>query len=193
MAHYRLVAMGQLFGAWDCFNSFYFQIPNPQQEANAVSLAGDWITAMYTPVLSILSNAFTLKQFSVSRYDTVNHVFETEEFGSINIAGTDQAEVLPLQNAAVVIAYTGVKRMIGKKFLGGLTSGTIDGALLASGAVVALGNFAAKWLEGVVVNQVTLLRPSLFRKETGVFYEPTIMKVDNLIGSQRRRKIGVGA
>jgi len=189
---YEMVVKGKVASLYDIVNVFHFVKGVDTEDSELEDLCADWIDAMWTPLAPYLSSAYTIHSFGIRKF--VDGVWGLETVHSISIAGSDSAEMLPLQNAAVALARTGVKRVFGRKFIAPLTVATIASTELASAALIAMAQFTAKWLSGQDGSGAGHnIRPRIFRKETGAFEALLGGSVDVLVGSMRRRKVGVGS
>ena len=110
--------------------------------------------------------------------------------------GIDLAEPLPSGNAALVTAYTAVKRTYGRKFLPGWTEAMSEGDTWTAAAFADLQAFAGEWF-------LSVAHPGGGNSYAGVWKVPLVdpayfvdfvsMNAREIVAYQRRRKPGVGA
>lgn len=106
--------------------------------------------------------------------------------------GTDVADDLPPGNAALALGSTGVKRVMGKKYVGGLsevqqTNGTWTAAFLT-----ALANYAAKWVADFTAASLNPYKPGLWSKAPMLFRTFVEAVTSDIPAYQRRRRQGRG-
>lgn len=109
----------------------------------------------------------------------------------LSLQGASVAEMLPHQNAGVVVADTNVVRCSPKKFIAGLTEHAQNGGKLVFGVIQDLANFAALWSDVIAASNF-LITPGTISK-VGWFVQLGSVFVNSVVGSQRRRKIGSGS
>lgn len=189
---YEMVVKGKVASLYDIVNVFHFVKGVDTEDSELEDLCADWIDGMWTPIAPYLSAAYSIHSFGLRKY--VDGVWGLESVHSISIAGSDSSEMLPLQNAAVALTRTGIKRVFGRKFIGPLTITSISSTELASAALIAMASFTAKWIAGQDgIGAGHNIRPRIYRKDTGQFEALLGGAVDVLVGSMRRRKVGVGS
>jgi hypothetical protein len=107
--------------------------------------------------------------------------------------GTNVAEELPYQVAALVTFKTATTQHPGKKYLGGFTEDTNAGdGILTSGLLTELAAYAAVLLNGVTVEGAEFM----FGNYNYALTRWAIWiagAVDALWSTQRRRKTGIGS
>lgn len=190
MASARVAYCGKFNGVDDVRN--VFTINNPTHEIPDTADVADWLTAMYhtSGLMALLSNKLRYDHFVVEvPLSDGKWVYNYE--GALAYTGEKTDNYLPQQVAAVVVGITSSRRR-GKKFISGITeSSAIDGsfitefqtALQAFGDAYILGipGGSNPWFSGVC------------KKDGSEFIEFSAVRVDQLLGTQRRRKPGVGA
>lgn len=108
----------------------------------------------------------------------------------LSLQGASVAEMLPHQNAGVIVADTDIVRCSPKKFIAGLSEHAQNGGKLVFGVLQDLANFAALWSDVIAASNF-LITPGTISK-VGWFVNLGAMFVNEVVGSQRRRKIGSG-
>lgn len=112
---------------------------------------------------------------------------------TMSFAGTDATDALPYQSAPYVVFKTSRPRSVGKKFLFPLGEAQQDSTVLVGGAVTAIAQYAAEILLGVDLGGDATLTAGIVRTGVQTFLNFLIAVVNDVIGSQRRRRPGVGA
>lgn len=108
-------------------------------------------------------------------------------------AGANVDSPLPTQVACVVRFFTNVLGSQGRKFLSTFTeTENVYGGTLSAGLTTALGNYAAEILAGVVISAGNELIPGNWNATLARFAEWTSAFINERMGTQRRRKVGVG-
>lgn len=105
--------------------------------------------------------------------------------------GAASGESLPTQSAWVLIGRTATKRVMAKKFLLGVSEAGQNAGVATGGSPVALANIAGFIYASTYSMGGTALTPGAWGRRHG--FTPTITAtVSPFIGSQRRRKPGIG-
>lgn len=100
---------------------------------------------------------------------------------------------MPNQTSPCVIFKTTRPKTVGKKFVFPMTDASYDGSYIDPALVTVLTNYAADVLANITLSILNDLIPGVPRSAVGVFYDFYLGVVTNVVGSQRRRKPGVGA
>lgn len=151
------------------------------------------VTSTWSDITTMVDPEVTGDTVEVALWDAVAKEFNTLATASINtLAGTATAEMLPHQEAAVVLFFTNVGRSIGKKFVFGLAENQQENSILTAGAITNLILWAAGWDNTLNVGGSTI-EPGNFNLLTEAFraYVKTIA-VNAVLGSQDRRRPGIG-
>ena len=99
----------------------------------------------------------------------------------------------PNQVAGVVTAATNRPKSRGRKFVPGLMDASADGSDLVSSAVAALTAFAVDYITDVVAGFDGQFVSGVVRTAVEEFLPFVMAQVNSVVGTQRRRKPGVGA
>lgn len=190
MDTYRIALRG-LIGLSDQFNLVY----TIQQSAGisgdpSVAAISSWIDSMFTEIfLTTLTNRMLITGFVVEKAVAGKWVFVTE--ADHQLTGGSSTDTMPNQIAAVVIGITASRRR-GKKFIPCLSEGNVSNGVLAGDfrslcltwASFYAGGFSDglnQWVSGVC-------------KKDGTSFLPFInFRVNQIVGTQRRRKQGIGS
>jgi hypothetical protein len=188
-ADYKTVLEGTTAQGDKQLNVFYNHSNDTQN--NVLTTLGNWAGDLVTLLQPIMVTGSGLEKV----VHFVHGLAGWLEIGSdiLNTQGTATGDALPPQNAAVVNALTGYFKVHPKKFFGGLPSSIVqaDGTL-DSAALVDLAAIAAFWTSPYSSGPSYLV-PGTWSKHYNVFISTDGGYVDARVGSQRRRKQGVGA
>ena len=103
------------------------------------------------------------------------------------------AEGLPYQCAPYVFFKTQRPRTVGKKFLFPFVETAQDETILVAGAITSMTQFVTEWLVDIVLGGDATLAVGVPRTGVQAWYNFLVAVVQDLLGTQRRRKPGVGA
>jgi len=102
-------------------------------------------------------------------------------------------EVMPNQIAPYVIFKTARPKTVGRKFLFPMVEEAFGLGLLVAGAVTDIANYADDVVNDITLSPLNYLVPGVPRTAVNDWQEFTLALVGNVAGTQRRRRIGVGA
>jgi len=150
----------------------------------------DWLESAYTTLLAYLSTKLDFA--SITTYNVTQDRPMYQTAWPTLTQGSDAGDPLPTQCAALVSMPTGVKKVVGKKYVPGATeTNSISGGSLSAAFKTALANFAAviiaDWVSGVIT-----VRAGTYNTITAVFNDVVSALIDDLFRTQRRRVQGVG-
>ena len=150
-----------------------------------------WIAQFATSLVSLLTPLITF--YGVDIYQWIaNEVWELISETGLNIPGdASYSEPLPHQIAPVLIGSTANGRSKAKKFIPGLVEDRCNNGLLTSFGLSTLATALEKWITDYTETNNVVVHPVVHRKgKTDLDFVGG--KVDALVGTQRRRKQGVG-
>lgn len=187
MAIFRVAVEGFINGTDMTRNVFTFSseagLPS---DTNLTAYFNDlWSTEMKDTI----SSRWVTSRYIIEEPDAGGHWVYNHEVPWV-IAGVNAADALPNQMAAVVVGVTASRRR-GKKFIYGITEAGQVGGVLASSPLFVLGQFATKYAAGITVGGVSALA-GVCKPDGTNFLEFTSARVNQIMGTQRRRKQGVG-
>ena len=163
-------------------------------DSDLLTALDTWITALYDKVKGIIHNGVTVEDVDVVKvaWDT-DHWETVALIGNIliSLAGTDANDMLPHAVAAVATLPTIKPKRRGRVFVPGLTEVQQSDSLLVAGAATAMGLFAA-WLRTLITSSGASLYYTVAGKG-GTTNLSTGYDINGIVGSQRRRKLGVGS
>lgn len=100
---------------------------------------------------------------------------------------------LPYQSSPYVVFKTQRPKSVGKKFLFPFTEAAQDATILIGGAVTAITAYAAQVLTAIVPGGDATLTACIVRTGFNTVLPLLVAVVTDLLGSQKRRRPGVGA
>lgn len=181
-------------------NVFYFIADFLTTETDSAVLTAmeSYIEDIYEAVSDYLSDDFSINpsEGAIIKWNPTGSIWETYRvLGSIAPSFTHVSAVdsLPNQIAPTMTANTNRPKTKGRKFLTGFIDSSCDGSTLIAGAVTALGVALNHYLADETVSGSNQLSPGVPRKGVDDFKEFTDGSASSIVGTQRRRKPGVGA
>lgn len=186
----RLAMVGKFRGVDDVRNIFTIQAADQITPNNAAATA--WVTALFTTsgLMGALSNQVSYDRYILEIPNAEGHWIYQREV-ALSLVGGASSDYLPQQNAAVVVAITPSRRR-GKKFIPGIEEGNQTGGVLNSDFKTILQTFGATWIAGFDDSSVHW-SAGVCKSDGTDFLAFTGVRVDSLMGTQVRRKPGVGA
>jgi len=144
-----------------------------------------------------VSSSFTQLQSEVDEVewnatDSFWEVVRQVGFFTPGITYTNGVDPLPNQVAAIATFPTFRPKSRGRKFLPPFGEDQQDAGILNSTALTALANWATDALADVVVSSGNELLTGVPREAADVFLTLASYVVTDILGTQRRRKPGVG-
>lgn len=129
-------------------------------------------------------------------WDPVGSKWAIEELIGVftpDFAHTANTDVFPNQVAPVIVANTARPKSRGRKFFSAFAENSALGSELIGAAITALGVSLNHYLADETVAGDNVLVPGVPRESADVFLPFTDGLVNSILGTQRRRKPGVGA
>lgn len=175
-------------------NVFYFWPTFAEGQADDVVAAAieTWIETLFDQIDQILANDSVLGSLYVyvhgaGEWDLVATQAPTKAF-------TSAQEILPHGTAALVRAYTDNPRVIGRKYIPGLTEQAMVTGAWNSTVLTALAAYAARWVASQTVSTGNTLAPAVW---STVDLELYLLSGDTVVPAypayQRRRRPGAGS
>lgn len=182
-----------------CQNIFHYKrwgigILSDQAHVDAIETK---VENMYAEVDDMISDDVSVNLCSVDKVEWVTDHWEiVENIGTfvptITFAGT--GEMLPNQSSAYVLFKTARPKTVGRKFLIPFEESRQSGSYLVQAAVDALVLWGDAALADILLQIGTdWLIPGVVRTGVDAWYPFDLGIVTNVLGSQRRRRPGVGA
>lgn len=179
----------------------YYWLCNFLSEETAgavVNACIDYMEDIYNDISTYLSDGFTVQLSKIHRieWDAVTSKWVTQALlgtGLPVVTHTNTDDTFPNQIAPVLVANTGRPKTRGRKFLMGCVETMASGGDLVTAAVTAMGNALNDYLADETVSGSNVLSPGVPREGVNDFKEFADGVVNSVVGTQRRRKPGVGA
>jgi hypothetical protein len=169
-----------------------------QSNATVLGALNGAIETFYSEVVGFIADSITYNPFSAQTM-TWNETDQSWQVStdlgqtSWDEPNTSIDEPFPNQMAAVVVAPTLRPKVRGRKFLPGFTENTGNAGILSAAAQTALGLFGAGYVDDVEIDVDNILQPGAASTIDGAFRPFQSYVVNSIMGTQRRRKPGVGA
>jgi len=189
MSVFRVALVGHINGSDETRNIFTFDDGGFGLPSGAEVVA--WLQSLYTiGVLAVISDDWSSERFIIEEPDGAGH-WEYRSEGTYELHGTGGGDTLPQQSAYVVIGVTPSRRR-GKKFIAGIPELLQDGGRLGATALTNLQDYANAYVLPMTVGAGEA--PSgVCRADGSDFLAFSSGRVDQIVGSQRRRKQGLGS
>jgi hypothetical protein len=108
--------------------------------------------------------------------------------------GQGVASTVAAQVAGLALLRTGISRIVGRKFIGGLVKDGFDGSgLLNSTNLLNIGAFAGSLIGEFVATSLNTYLPGVKSTKTGIFWAFIEGLARGVPATQRRRRFGRGA
>jgi hypothetical protein len=173
-------------------------ISGEADNATVLSALASALDEMWGELESVLGDAIVFQPYSMSRvgWDSEEGKWLMQELlgeaaSTVEPANIDA--VSPNQIAATVRATTARPKSYGRKFVPGFSQNQMSGSELISGAVIALTSFLFYYLSDITLGGYGTLSPGVPRTEADTFLEFVTGVVNDIVGTQRKRKPGVGS
>lgn len=176
------------------FNAVVTGGGSPWTDQDILDDAEDWLDNMYANLVASQCDQIDGNSVIVYKYDALDDDWDEVGSNVWTYNPTVGAEQLPRGVAALVRLWTSDPDVQGKKYISGLTEGSITDGLLTAGVIVNLLAFAADWYTPFVgATSGATFTPGIWSVVGTVFKAG----VDHIATStipayQRRRKRNVG-
>lgn len=182
-----------------CQNKFDFvaQFVSPEADSIVVDDIETWVEGAYGNLSSYLLNSMTQDLCLVEELEwseVEGEWVKVRDVGSFTptIAFNDANEGLPNQSSAFVTYNTARPRTRGRTFLPPFGEDAQDSSFLTGAVVSALVLFAADAIDTIDIDLLEKLVRVVLRTAVHDYRGLTAAVVTNVLGSQRRRRPGVG-
>lgn len=162
-------------------------------EAEFLTACASWVNTAYQTLQSVIHNQVDLAAGTISEVTWSGTEWVVARLiGTIlpTFAATNANQMLPHACSGVVVFPTATPKKRGRVNIPGLTEEAQSDSLLTAGTATALGNFATA-LRTSFNPGTAVMRYNVLGKG-GVASTSEGFDVNGIIGSQRRRKPGVG-
>lgn len=189
MSYIKVVLKGLMLSQVQTRNVFYFDTTTEGPQYWETDITG-YLNDVWSPIEQFISPLWAGYAYDV--YTWVAPSWTPTFTENIGLVGQDIiGELLPTQMAGVILALTNHLKTRGRKaFAGFCTDALVDGVLV-SGAISALIACAAAYITRVTGSTGDLV-PGTWSRKTNTFHPFISGIADTILGTMRRRKIGVG-
>lgn len=191
MEEFKLVAKSRLFSQIEVRNVFYLEAAVMPTPAELLTDMPAYLTGFYTPLLTMLSTVWALYGWDLHRWNASASTWDFVIAGTVTLAGGNGTDALPTQCAAVLVAYTLTKRVFARKFIAGMTDQSVIANVLVPSAIICLTNSLVFWMSDFTAPSAKVYSP-VTQIQSNAFVTFSQAIVDNIAGTMRRRKAGVG-
>ena len=190
MTTFRVAISGKYHSSDDWTNVYTFSDEPGVADIPVPPTLTTWINGMYPDaMLGILSGIITIDRAVLEVPVAGKWQYRYEV--AINKQGQKSGDALPQQMAAVIIGVTASRRRA-KKFIAGLCEDGQNGGILDNATLGVLRAFGDRWAAPLTSGDNPFFAGVCKRDGTG-FETLTATRVDAVLGTQRRRKQGVGS
>ena len=180
-------------------NVFWFlaDFLSDQSDYDVANTVESYIEDIYSSVATYLADDFTINPSYLHQvsWDPATYKWITDRLvGTLtpSFTHTNTDDPFPNQVSPVLVANTGRPGTRGRKFLTGFVETAAEASDLVSGAVTALTTALNHYLADETISAGNELKVGVGREANGAFALFTNGVVDSAVGTQRRRKPGVG-
>lgn len=193
MGKLKVVLKGRFDDANETRNIFHCTTDS-DDAADNVNAAAEWISEYVDAIRPATSEHF--RYYGMEVYEQIGLADDWNLIGTVTFTGatgTAPGTYNANQDAAVMIGKTGIPKTVGKKFAPAITDAGQADSTIQAGAMATLVSVLAIWITEFVSTGTVTVTPAIFKKLSGAFAPIVGGIVDLLVGSQRRRKPGVGS
>lgn len=185
----RVVLAGKLAGIDDVRH--VFTVSDAASDNDIMTFYATWLPlAFNTSFLDCFSTRLRYDRFILETYQLGHWVYQQEV--PISLVGTRSEESLPNQVSAVVIGITQSRRR-GKKFFSGLVETQQADGLLTSASLTRFNDWAEAWVTPTHLVPGTTIITGVCKADSSNFVGFSTFRANQVLGTQRRRKPGVGS
>lgn len=189
MSVFRIAVVGKLNGVDETRNVFTLDSGAAGYPDSAE--INTWLDTMYTVgFLTVISSLWTAVRW-VLEVPILGGWQYTAESPYIRAGSNGASDPLPNQMAVVVIGVTPSRRR-GKKFIAALTESNQTGGIVSAGALAAFQTWGNAYILPMTVGAGSA-ESGVCRPDGTDFIGFVAARVDTIMGTQRRRKQGVGS
>lgn len=179
---------------------FHFQaeVTSEVNDGALLSLVGAYIDDMFANVAAYIASSTLWLPYYMTKVEwdeTTQQWVMAALIGEVasSMAGTDVNDALPNQMAATVRATTSRPKSYGRKFIPGWTEDKATGGEIVAAGLTALGDFVDDYIDDIDLGSVGRLSPGVPRTSQNLFLDFLTGVVNSIMGTQRKRKPGVGS
>lgn len=171
---------------------------DPYSDAIHVTAIADKMAAAYLTIKDLVTSDVTAQLSFVDRIEFNEIVDEwrvVENIGTFTTTfnPTESIDALPYQSAPFLVFKTQRPKSVGKKFLFPFSEAQQADTVLVGGAVTAMVAYGVQVLAAIELGGDATLTAGIVRTGVQTFLNFLVATVNDIIGSQKRRRPGVGA
>lgn len=176
---------------------FLALLASPLSDATVLNSIKTWVETLYGFVATYTMLTTELEDGTVDiiTWNAAKTIWEvTQNVGIYSPLDTfsDTGDALPNQCAAFVIGNTSRPKSKGRCFAFPFAETSQDHGILVGGALADLGDFAAQYIADQPIAGDTL-QSGIVRETTSDWLGFLTVSYGDVIGTQRRRRVGIGA
>lgn len=177
--------------------TFMADISVPLADSIILIAIDTWVETLYGYVASYIPTSTDLEQGTVDliEWNAVDSIWEVvRNVGVYSPLDTFSAadEGLPNQVAPFVVGGTLRPKTRGRLFVFPFSEASQAYGILVTAALTALGNLATQYILDQAVDAAGYLRSGVVRENVDAWYEFQSVEASDVLGTQRRRRKGVG-
>lgn len=171
---------------------------DPVSDEDTLTAIATWVSDAYDELVGLVLDTITEQLCFVDRIE-FNEILDewrvVENVGTFTPtwAPVGTGNALPFQTSPYVVFKTQRPKSVGKKFLFPLTEAQQDSTILVGGAVTAITAYAAAILAAINLGGDATLNAVIVRTGIQTVLPFLVAVIGNILGTQKRRRPGVGA
>lgn len=182
-------------GTEDVINVFHFGVANPPTPNTDAALLADislFMSVAYDQLESFLSSALEATDITVYNV-TDDRPHGVTAWGGGYDGGNAVGEGLPVPDCLLVLYPTSVKRTVGRTYLSPFTESSQAGGRWNSTVRAAVEGFVNALTDTGAGPAGLELQFGVYKRSTGLLYEISSFRTQEVVAYQRRRKPGRGS
>lgn len=155
-----------------------------------------WVEGVYAAIITMVNSGTTEQVSSVDKIAWTGSEWEvTANVGTFvpEFVPTGAGDITPNQISPFVVFKTERPRSVGRKFLFPVMETDQNQGILVGGAITLLVAYAAEVMTDITMAPLSTLIPGIPRTAVNTFLTFLLAVVTDIVGTQRRRRPGVGA
>lgn len=185
----RAILKGRLAGVVQTRNMFTGQVEAGIGETE-MDVVGEYLDGIFAPITPHLSSVFHGESIEIQHF-VDGEWFSISEDPYDLVGGDSVSEELANFVSVVLIGKAAGKRLLGRKFLAGISEAGVYGNVLAAAVVADFAAAGAAYVTRLDSTGGGHFDPGIVDK-TGTFHVFVSGIVSTLLGTMRRRKPGLG-
>lgn len=180
-------------------NVFYYILQGSSSvDDAAIMLAiGAQLDDLYENLETYIADTLSLnpRLFNIVSWHSDTQKWETDRYVGSSVPTWTPSNVndqLPNQIAAILTATTLIPKSRGRKFIPGFSDTVDTSGILSGAALTALAAAAADYIASLSVGAAETLKPCVASTTQGTALTFRASEAQSILGTQRRRKPGVG-